>query len=181
MINRAQVTDSGEWHKNQFMKQSQARNIMSPVSENLGFLSDPGAIPKNPNLLAFTGEVPRKVQLQEKVKLSPLLSWGQRDGRRNERAESLILTRMFTGTGENDDISSDDSLVNKTNKYSPIKCKELLSQIANKLAVDGITDAEIKNILGSDSEILNEGDLLEVKPVDSAVDNRAETEFRPEY
>jgi len=80
---------------------------------------------------------------------------------------------MFTGTGENDKISSDDSLVNKTNKYSPIKCKELLSQIANNLAVDGITDEEIKNNLGSDSEILHEGDVLEVKPVDTAVDNRA--------
>ena len=66
------------------MKQSQARNIMSPVSENLGYLSDPGAIPKLPNILAFTGEVPRKVQLQEKVKLSPLLSRAQRDGKRNE-------------------------------------------------------------------------------------------------
>jgi len=39
------------------MKQSQARRVMSPVPENLGFLSDPGAIPKTPNLLAFTGEV----------------------------------------------------------------------------------------------------------------------------
>ena len=97
---------------------------------------------------------------------------------------------MFTGPrGENvkehfstnDEISSDDSLVSKTNKYSPIKSKELLNQIANKLAVDGITVAEIKNILGSDSEALQEGDVLDIKPVDTAVDNRAITEFQSEY
>ena len=165
---------------------------MSPISEkgDLAFLSDPGTIPKLPNLLDFTGEVPRKVQLPEKVKLSPLLSRAQRDGRRDERAESVILTKRFAGPkSENvkeehvftdNKISSDDYLVNRTNKYSPSKSKALLNQIASKIG-DGITVEEIKNILGSDSEGLQEGDVLEIKQVDTAVDNRDNSEFQSEY
>ena len=84
-----------------------------------------------------------KVQLPEKVKLSPLLSRAQRDGRRDERAESGILTKRFARPkSENDKeehlstdnkVSSNDYLVNRPNKYSSSKIKALLNQIASKI------------------------------------------------
>ena len=58
-----------------------------------------------------------------------------------------------------DNLSSDDYLINRTNTYSPSNSKALLNQIVTNIN-DGITIEDIKTIIGSENEEFQEGDVL---------------------